>query len=325
MDRRSFLGRIGLTGAAALGFGAGLVALHDRRDGAAYFQRPAARGVPLPSFRVTPASGDVQLAVARGRDPAALVRTAVGMLGGIERFVRPGDVVLLKPNVAFDRPAALGATTRPEVLSATAMLCRQAGAAEVLVADNPINQPEGCFVKTGLQAAAAAAGARVVLPRPEAFAAVPIGGEVLSTWEVFEAPLRAADKVIGLAPCKDHNLCGASMSIKNWYGLLGGPRNQLHQQIHGAIADLAQMIQPTLVLLDGTRLLMRNGPTGGSLADVLIGDTLIAGTDMVAVDAAGYGLLGRDPSQLEYLRRAAARGLGTADWRQLNWQQEWVG
>jgi uncharacterized protein (DUF362 family) len=325
MDRRSFLRRIGLTGAAVFGAGAGAVALHDPQDGAAYFHPRGPSVGCLPSYRVPLPGGAVQLAVARGTDPARLVAAALGMLGGIERFVSPRDVVLLKPNVAFDRPAALGATTRPETLLALALQCRQAGAAQVLVADNPINQPEGCFYKTGIQAAAAAAGARLVLPRPNAFADVRIDGEVLSCWPLFEAPLRRADKVIGIAPCKDHSLCSASMSIKNWYGLLGGRRNQLHQHIHSAVADLALMIQPTLVVLDGTRLLMRNGPTGGSLGDVAAGDTLIAGTDMVAVDAVGYGLLGRDPARLEYLQRAAARGLGSAQWQNLNWRQESVG
>ncbi|MDH7571539.1 MAG: DUF362 domain-containing protein, partial [Armatimonadota bacterium] len=126
-----------------------------------------------------------------------------------------------------------------------------------------------------------------------------------------------ATKVIGVAPCKDHNLSGASMTMKNWYGLLGGARNQFHQNIHGVIADFAQMIQPTLVLLDATRVLMANGPTGGSLSDVVQRDTLVAGTDMVAVDAYGYTLLERQPVKESYLDLAAARGLGTKDWKSL--------
>ncbi len=200
-------------------------------------------------------------------------------------------------------------------------LCRQAGAGRVLVVDNPINQPEGCFYKSGLQAAAAEAGAEVVLPRPGAFAPLAIGGEVLGTWPMLLEPLARAHKLIGLAPCKDHNLCGGSMTMKNWYGLLGGRRNQFHQRIHQVVADFAQMIQPTLVVLDGTRVLMRNGPTGGSLGDVSERGTLVAGTDMVAVDAFGYTLLDRDPAGLEYLQRAQARGLGNARWKEQNWRE----
>jgi uncharacterized protein (DUF362 family) len=326
MIRRQFIRRLGLTGTAMACAGAGALALYDRRDGAAYFRDAEAEsGRTLPSFRVERDSGAVELAIAHGSQPEKLVAAALGMLGGMQSFVRPGEVVLLKPNVAFDRPASLGATTHPDVLRAVALQCLGAGASKVLVADNPINQPEGCFYKSGIQQAADAVGAEIILPRPSAFAPLRIDGEVLTTWPVFIAPFEHADKVIGIAPCKDHNLCSASMTMKNWYGLLGGRRNQFHQQIHGIIADFPQMIQPTLVLLDGTRLLLRNGPTGGSLADVAAGDTIVAGTDMVAVDSVGCGLLGRSPDELEYLLRAQARGLGTTRWRDLVWREEQVG
>jgi uncharacterized protein (DUF362 family) len=261
------------------------------------------------------------MAVARGRDPEKLVRAALGEMGGIEAFVQPDDVVLIKPNVAFDRPPALGATTNPEVLGAVARLCRQAGARRILVVDNPINQPEGCFFKSGIQAAAAEVGAELVLPKPSAFEPLRIDGEVLSTWPLFYRPFTQATKVIGVAPCKDHNLCSGSMTMKNWYGLLGGRRNQFHQHIHGIISDFPHMIQPTLVILDATRLLMRNGPTGGSLSDVAPGDALVAGIDMVAVDTFGYTLMGRDPATLDYLHRAEARGLGTTRWQEQNWRE----
>jgi uncharacterized protein (DUF362 family) len=226
--------------------------------------------------------------------------------------------VVLKPNVAFDRAPVLGATTSPEVLKAVARLCREAGARRIIVADNPINQPEGCFFKTGIQRAAGDVGAELMLPKPSAFKPLKIDGEVLTTWPMFYRPFEDADKVIGIAPCKDHNLCSGSMSMKNWYGLLGGRRNQFHQHIHGIISDFPHMIKPTLVVLDATRVLMRNGPTGGSLSDVADGNTLVVGTDMVAVDTVGYTLLGRDPANLEYLHKAEARGLGTTKWRSLN-------
>ena len=105
--------------------------------------------------------------------------------------------------------------------------------------------------------------------------------------------------------CKDHNLCHASMTMKNWYGLLGGRRNQFHQHIHSIISDFALMIQPTLVILDGFSVLMKNGPTGGRLSDVKSMNTIIAGTDMVAVDSYGFTkLLGRDIDLLEYVHKA---------------------
>lgn len=159
------------------------------------------------------------------------------------------------------------------------------------------------------------------MPRKSAFAPVKIDGEVLSTWSTFYEPFEVADKVIGIAPLKDHNLCSASMTTKNWYGMLGGRRNQFHQHIHGIVSDFPHMVKPSMVILDATRILMRNGPTGGSLGDVKAGDTLIAGTDMIAIDTLGYELLGRDPMALEYLYRAEARGLGSMNWKAANWRE----
>jgi len=326
MERREFLRRVGLTGLAVAGGAGGAAWLYDPRRGDQYFRdQQVSQAHKLPSFRVERPSGSVDLAIARGSDPGQLARAAIGALGGMGSFISKGDVVLLKPNVAFDRAPLLGATTRPEVLKAVAVLCREAGARQVLVADNPINQPEGCFFKSGLQQAAAEVGAELVLPRASAFAPVEIGGEVLGTWPMFWEPLARADKVIGIAPCKDHNLCSGSMSMKNWYGLLGGRRNQFHQRIHGIVSDFPHMIKPTLVLLDASRVLMRNGPTGGSLGDVAERGTLIAGVDMVAVDTCGYTLLNRDPARLEYLHRAEARGLGSTRWRESSWREEQVG
>ncbi len=134
-----------------------------------------------------------------------------------------------------------------------------------MVADFPINNPEGAFTESGVRAAAEAAGAEVWWPRPRDFEPIRAGGEVIDVWPAFVKPLREATKVIGVAPAKDHNLCGASLTMKNWYGLLGGRRNRLHQRIHEAIADLAAMLRPTLVVLDATRVLVSNGPTGGRL------------------------------------------------------------
>jgi uncharacterized protein (DUF362 family) len=134
-------------------------------------------------------------------------------------------------------------------------------------------------------------------------------------------------KVIGVAPVKDHNLCRASMTTKNWYGLLGGRRNQFHQDIHGIISDLALMLRPTFVVLDGTRVLFRSGPTGGSLADVKPGGTLVASTDSLAADAFGWDeLLERRGEPLPaYFGKAAERGLGVPDWRSLRVEEEQVG
>jgi uncharacterized protein (DUF362 family) len=167
----------------------------------------------------------------------------------------------------------------------------------------------------------------VVLPDPSRFLPISVGDEarpahaITKPWPFFIQPFERADKVIGVAPLKDHNLCFASMTMKNWYGLLGGKRNRFHQDIYNIVSDLALMMTPTLVLLDATRILMRNGPTGGRVSDVAAGDTIIAGVDQVAVDAYGYTLLGRDPESLTYLRYAHERGVGNRFWKETNFRE----
>jgi uncharacterized protein (DUF362 family) len=316
VSRRDFLIRTGTTAAVIGGGTAGMLALWQRRHVVPGFERETGR--VLPSFSAVSRPGDPVLGIGRGTDRAAVVRAAIGALGGIGRFVGRGDVVLLKPNVAFDRPAALGATTHPETFRAVAQWVREAGAARILVADNPINSPAGCFLKSGLRAVANELSLDLVYPEPTQFAAIELGGEVLRHWPFFFGPFKQVTKVIGIAPCKDHNLCSGSMTMKNWYGLLGGRRNQFHQHIHSIVADFALMMKPTLVVLDGMNVLMRNGPTGGRLSDVRQAGTVVAGTDMVAVDAFGYEhLLERNPDELLYLQKAHERGWGNRMWREV--------
>jgi uncharacterized protein (DUF362 family) len=166
-------------------------------------------------------------------------------------------------------------------------------------------------------AAARAEGAEVILPDPELFREVDMGGVVLKSWPVFK-PFLEADKVFNLPIAKHHVLTGATLGMKNWYGILGGERNRLHQQIHQSLADLANFMLPTLTLMDCYRVLIRNGPTGGNLEDVVLKKTLVAGTDPVAIDAyVAKAYWNLDPEHLPYLQMAAARGLGTADFAAL--------
>jgi uncharacterized protein (DUF362 family) len=290
---------------------------------------------PASNPRISIATGDEQ-------HIENMVRAAVAGLDpdrGMKRFITNGDVVLIKPNVGFDRPPHLGATTHPEVLRAVIRLCKQAGARKVIVTDNPIESPELCFAKTKIKQAAEAEGATVVLPTRGSFRTLAIRdhepdwskGEALGCWPILYDPLAEATKLIGVAPIKDHNLASASMLLKNWYGLLGGRRNQFHQVIHNIISDLALVFSPTLVLGDATRVMMRNGPTGGRITDVKPGGALgkpavVASVDPVACDAWCYeNLLGRDPARLRYLDLARDKirtqiGIGQKRFGESNWR-----
>lgn len=332
--RREFLKRAGTVG--ALSAGASWVALAPPdwpgsiRDPDGEHGKPVERVLRLPTngYAVEASNVAAQLGVARGDDVTKLLRSAIDSIGGITRFIQSGDVVVIKPNVAFERAAALGATSNPQVLSALVHLVREAGAREVRVADNPIESPQSCFVRSGIQKAAVESGARVYLPSHAEFEILNTpGAKWIEQWPFFWRPFIGATKVIGVAPVKDHNLCRASMTTKNWYGLLGGRRNQFHQDIHGIIADLALMMRPTFVVLDGSRVLFRSGPTGGSLSDVRAGRTIVASTDSLAADAFGWDdLLERKGEPLpNYFEQVAARGIGTADWRSLRLKEEQIG
>jgi uncharacterized protein (DUF362 family) len=259
-----------------------------------------------------------KISIVRGEDRVKTVNQALKALGGIEAFIRQGDRVLLKVNAAFATPPVLSATTHPLLVTEVARLCYRAGASSVIVTDNPINDPASCFALTGIAHAAESVGARIVFPRKTYFKPTSVsGGKLIQDWPLLYEPFQDVDKLIGIAPLKDHHRSGASMTMKNWYGLLGGRRNIFHQDINNIIKELAMMVSPTLVILDGTTAMMTNGPTGGSLEDLSQTNTMIVSTDQVAADAFGATLLGKSPSELPYILKAEAAGLGTTDHKSL--------
>jgi uncharacterized protein (DUF362 family) len=269
---------------------------------------------------------EADIRLPRGRSRVDTLRMALKSIGGIESFIEKGDRVLLKVNAAFASPQMLSATTHPQIVSELTRLCLDAGASSVIVTDNPINDPSSCFTLSGIANAARSAGAQLFLPRDDAFTPFTVPeGKLIRNWPVLYGPLKNINKIIGTAPVKDHHRSGASMIMKNWYGLLGGRRNIFHQDIQTIITELAMMIRPTLVILDGTTTMMTNGPTGGSLEDLKETNTMIAGTDQVAVDACGATLLGRSLNDLPFIGMAEAAGLGTADYKSLNPESGIVG
>lgn len=314
LSRREFISRstkAGLSVAAACGLG---LMLYDGR--APLPARETGGQVVLPSYAVPEMAG--KMSIVSGEDRILTVRRALESLGGIEAFIKPGDRVLLKVNAAFATPPMLCATTNPELSAEVVRLCLKAGAKSVAVTDNPINDPASCFALTGIAPAVQAAGARLIVPNESLFRPTTVpGGTLIKDWPLLWGALEDVNKVIGISPVKDHHRSGASMAMKNWYGLLGGRRNVFHQDIHNIIKELAMMIHPTLVILDGTMSMMTNGPTGGSLADLKKTDTLIASTDQVAAEAFGATLLGRKVLDLPYIGKAQEQGIGTADYESL--------
>ncbi len=315
ISRREFFRRTLKAGASVAAAGAAAYWLYDVKG-----PTGAETGdlVTLKDYSVPKVDGQM-ISVVKSADRTAAVNKAIDLLGGIQRFVKPGERVLIKPNVAFASAPGIGATTDPALVAEVVRLCYKLGQArEVFVTDNPINDPESCFSYTGIGKACVEAGAKVVLPKESYFRPTTLkGARLIRDWPVLYEPLAGVDRVIGIAPVKDHARSKASMTMKNWYGLLGGRRNLFHQDINTIITELATLMKPTLVILDGTMVMMHNGPTGGSVADLERRDTIIAGADQVAVDAFGATLLGLKAADLPYLQKAMDAGCGTFDYQSL--------
>lgn len=294
MGRRKFLKLAG--GAAALG--AGLIA-----PGAGAFGPP------------------VVVAVASGRGPEENTRRAVAALGGMRSFVSRGDVVVVKPNIGWDRRPEQAANTDPAVVVAVAEMCLAAGAKEVRIFDRTCNDPRRCYVNSGIQEAverfARGIGAqglcRVYHVEDRLFRRAQIpGAQVLAEWDLYRDALEA-DKIVNVPVAKHHSLATVTLALKNMMGVMGGNRGQIHHRLSECLADLHRRFPRQLAVIDATRVLLRNGPSGGNLADVKPFGAVFASRDVVAADvAAAEKVFGLRPHEVPHIGRALASGIGVA-------------
>ena len=255
------------------------------------------------------AQGRPDLVVARGASPQKITRAAIDGLGGIRRFVSRGDVVVVKPNIGWDRTPEYAANTNPDVVAEIVRLCFEAGAKKVKIFDNPVSDARRTYKQSGIAAAASALGATVSFMDERKFREVSLKGQVLKTWPLYTEVLEA-DRVINVPVAKVHSTARLTLGMKNWMGIMGGYRGRIHQRIDESLVDVAMHVRPILIVLDAVRILVDNGPQGGSLSDVRRLDTVVAGTDQVAVDAYGTTLFGMKESALGCVRIGHKAGLG---------------
>ncbi len=303
IDRKNFLKLLGASAAAAALGGCGGGPESSGREAVSAGGRTP-RPVEL--------SGGPTMSVVKGADVRAITRRAIEELGGMGAFVGNRDKVLIKPNIGWDRVPAQAATTNPDVVAELCELCLAAGAAEVTVLDNTINDPRRCYVRSGIKKAAEAVGAKVPFLEDYNFSGVNVGGDLIKEWPVYRKALEV-DRIINVPIAKHHSLSGLTLGMKNFYGLMGGRRNQLHQDVHLSIAEMTRFFAPSLTVIDAVRILVANGPSGGSLADVRQMDTVIASLDPVAADARAAGFFGVDPATIGHLELGSKMGLGTYD------------
>lgn len=311
VNRRDFLKRAAKAGIAIGAVSGGAVLLHNRGENISAKESV----IRIRDFRISVADLP-SMVIAKGSRPAEIVRSAIEGMGGMKRFISRGDVVVVKPNIGWDRIPEQAANTNPEVVAETIRLCYDAGAKKVIVTDMPCNDPRRCFFRSGIGKGAKDAGADVQLPKDYKFRNISIKGEVLNVWPVYTVILEA-DKVINIPIAKHHNHSVLTLGMKNWYGLLGGKRKELHQNIHASIADLAAFIRPTLTIIDAYRILIKNGPQGGSISDVRMMNTVAVSTDPVAADAFASTLFDKKPEEIGYIVEAHKRGLGNINYAEL--------
>ncbi len=253
------------------------------------------------------------LAARKGKEIPALVRETLAALGGMGRFVKVGETVVVKPNIGWDRTPEQGANTHPLVVRTVVEVCLEAGAKEVQVFDRTCNDPRRCYVQSGIQEALGSDRARILQMDRRAYREIDIrGGKELTRWSFYQ-PALDADRFINLPVAKHHSISTLTLGMKNVMGVIGGNRGVLHQRIDEALADINTVVRSDLTLIDATRILVANGPSGGRLEDVRATETLIASPDIVAADAYAATLFGHRPQEIPTIVAGAARGLGTMD------------
>jgi uncharacterized protein (DUF362 family) len=244
----------------------------------------------------------------------AVTNAALAAIGGIGRFVKAGDDVIVKPNICVDyRTYEYGATTNPEVVASLVTLCLGAGAKRVRVMDLPFGgSSESAYANSGIADAVKAAGGEMEVMNRAKFAKIDIPeGRDITSWDVYREVL-STDVLINVPVAKDHNLARLSLGGKNLLGVIQNP-SHIHINLGQRTADLVSLIRPTLTVVDAVRILMDHGPTGGNLDDVQLANTVIASHDIVAADAYAATLFDRTGEDIAYVKAAADMGLGTLD------------
>jgi uncharacterized protein (DUF362 family) len=280
----------------------------------------------MPTEQVPTPISYPDMAVVRGGEPNALVSAAIAALGGMGRFVSPGDKVVVKPNICVAyHTYEYAATTNPWVVGELVKLCRDAGASKVLVMDYPFGGAvEQAYVKSGIQEQTLASGGEM---EPFAYLKfvktdLPEGLDIKSC-HIYDEVL-SADVVINVPIAKQHGLARLTLGMKNLMGVIRD-REAMHSNLGQRLADLTSKVRPALTVVDAVRILLYGGPSGGDLNAVKKLDTVIASPDIVAVDSYAATLFNLAPVDLTYVRAGAAMGLGRSDLENLKIEEIAIG
>jgi uncharacterized protein (DUF362 family) len=275
---------------------------------------PSATMEPTNTPSPTPTPAD--LAVVRNGKGEEMVRAALKALGGMGKYVKPGDEVVVKPNICVAyHTYKYAATTNPWVVGTVVKLALEAGAKNVKVMDYPFGDPSGgekAYTVSGIREQVELAGGKMVVMSGIKFVQTDIpGGKDLKSARIYDDVLRA-DVLINVPIAKHHGLALLTLAMKNLMGVIYD-RPYMHANLGQRLADLSTRVHSHLVIVDAVRMLMAHGPSGGNLADVKKADTIIASPDIVAADSYAATLFGYQPDRLAYIKKGAEMGLGVKD------------
>jgi uncharacterized protein (DUF362 family) len=235
------------------------------------------------------------------------------------KFISRGQTVVIKPNIGWDVIPERAANTNPKLIGRIIKLCYNAGAKKVYVFDNTCDQWQKCYKNSGIEKAAKDAGAEVVPGNAESYYhEVEISkGKKLKKAKVHELILESS-VFINVPVIKHHSSADISLAMKNLMGAVWDRRYWHRNDLHQCIADFTTYCKPTLNIIDGYRVLQKNGPRGVSEEDVITSKALIISTDIVAADAAATKIFGSDPKNIDYIRIANEMKVGQINLDALN-------
>jgi len=272
----------------------------------------------LPSmFTMAQAASGALVVKVEGESPYDITKKAVELLGGMQKFIAKGDVVMIKPNIGWNRSVEQAANTNPEVVKAVVEMVKEAGAKKVIVMDHTCHKAEDTYKRSGIEAAAKEAGAEVRYVDEKRLTIHDFNGVRLKRWPIFKDFLEV-DKFINVPILKHHGSAGITIGMKNLYGILGGERGKLHRDMGQGIADLAGGFKPHLTIIDAYRVLLRNGPIGGRISDVELKKTVIASTNIMEADVVAVALFGEEPMRFDFIRAAAEKKMGFSELDKIN-------
>ena len=278
----------------------------------------------VPSASSASASDNADLAAVMNGEPAQMLEAAMKELGGIGRFIKKGDKVVIKPNIGWDRTPELAGNTNPDLLAALIKMCQDAGAAEIKVFDHTCDNWTRCYDHSGIEAAVKKAGATMVYGHEQSsYQQVEIPqGKALKNAQVHKAIIEC-DKWINVPVLKNHGGALMTCAMKNHMGIVWDRRAFHSRGLHQCIADICTYKPAVLHIVDAYRTLATNGPQGRSESDVVLTKALFASPDIVAVDTAAgkfFTQINKNIKfeNIEHIPDAQKLGLGTMDLESIN-------